>query len=111
MQADQQWSAGSALRDAQLRIAARPAPDQLAQHLNERYGLTVTGLTELDLGVYRLDHADGPAWVARMFPPIRPQAAAAATRRSCSFWQIAPMDRSASPRLILSQKLTAIPSS
>jgi Ser/Thr protein kinase RdoA (MazF antagonist) len=77
MQVDQQSSAGSALRDAQLRIAARPAPENLAQHLGERYGLAVTGLTELDLGVYRVDHADGPAWVARAFPAIRPQAAAA----------------------------------
>jgi Ser/Thr protein kinase RdoA (MazF antagonist) len=77
MQADQRWSPGSALQDARLRIAARPAPDRLAQHLGERYGLVVTGLTELDLGVYRVDHADGPAWEARVFPPIRPQATAA----------------------------------
>ena len=78
MQADQRWSAGSALRDARLRIAARPAPDRLAHHLGERYALAVTGLTELDLGVYRVEHAAGPPWVARVFPPIRPQAAATA---------------------------------
>jgi hypothetical protein len=78
MQADQRRPVGSALRDARLRIAARPAPDRLAQHLGERHGLAVTGLTELDLGVYRVDHADGPPWVARVFPPIRPKAAAAA---------------------------------
>jgi len=77
MQLDESRSVGSALRDARLRIAARPAPDRLAQHLGQRYGLAVTGLTELDLGVYRVDHADRPAWVARVFPPIRPQAAAA----------------------------------
>jgi Ser/Thr protein kinase RdoA (MazF antagonist) len=58
-------------------MAARPSPDRLAQHLGERYGLAVTGLTQLDLGVYRVARADGPAWVARVFPPIRPHSAAA----------------------------------
>jgi Ser/Thr protein kinase RdoA (MazF antagonist) len=76
MPADQPSPNGSALRDARLRIAARPGPDRIAQHLRERYGLAVTGLTELDLGVYRVDHAEGPAWVARVFPPIRAQDAA-----------------------------------
>ena len=85
MQPDQRWSAGSALQHARLRIAARPASDRLAQHLGERYGLAVTGLTELDLGVYRVDHAGGPAWVARVFPPIRPQAAAAGDAQILQF--------------------------
>jgi hypothetical protein len=65
---------GSALRDARLRIAPRPPPNRLTQHLQDRYGLAVAGLTELDLGVYRVDHADGAPWVARVSrPPGRRQ--------------------------------------
>lgn len=39
--------------------------DGLAAHLTERYGIRVTGLAALDVGVYRVD---GPDWVARVFP-------------------------------------------
>jgi hypothetical protein len=46
--------------------------DGLAGHLAARYDIEVTGLTELDLGVFRVDRADGDAWVARVFPAIRP---------------------------------------
>jgi aminoglycoside phosphotransferase (APT) family kinase protein len=42
--------------------------DGLAGHLTERYGIRVTGLTELDTGVYRVE---GPDWVARVFPETR----------------------------------------
>lgn len=66
---------GSALHDARLRIAPRSAPERIAQHLRDRYGVAVAGLTELDLGVYRVDRDDGPAWVARVFPRVRPLAA------------------------------------
>jgi len=54
----------TAFDDARRRIAARPASDRIARHLQARYRIAVTGLTELDLGVYRVDWADGPAWVA-----------------------------------------------
>jgi hypothetical protein len=37
----------------------------------------VAGLTELDLGVYRVDRREGPAWAARLFPAARPVQAAA----------------------------------
>jgi aminoglycoside phosphotransferase (APT) family kinase protein len=48
--------------------------DGLAGHLTERYGIRVTGLAELDTGVYRVD---GPNWVARVFPetPVLPDVA------------------------------------
>jgi Ser/Thr protein kinase RdoA (MazF antagonist) len=46
----------------------------LATHLVRRYGIQVTGVTELDRGVYRVDRPDGPAWVARVFGPERPAA-------------------------------------
>jgi Ser/Thr protein kinase RdoA (MazF antagonist) len=69
--------ADTALEDARGRIAARPARDRIARHLEARYGITVAGLAELDLGVYGVERADGPAWVARVFPAARPRHAAA----------------------------------
>ena len=44
--------------------------DGLADHLHETYGIEVTGITQLSphgAGVFRVDRADGPAWVARLF--------------------------------------------
>jgi Ser/Thr protein kinase RdoA (MazF antagonist) len=67
----------TALDVARRRIAARPADDRIAGHLQARYGIAVSGLTELDLGVYRVDRADGPDWVARVFPAARAESAAA----------------------------------
>jgi Ser/Thr protein kinase RdoA (MazF antagonist) len=68
----------STARDgARQRIAAAPALDRLAGHLQARYSVEVSGLTELDLGVYRVDRADGPAWVARVFPATRAESVAA----------------------------------
>ncbi|MGP8159628.1 MAG: hypothetical protein ACLQGJ_00165, partial [Candidatus Dormibacteria bacterium] len=32
----------------------------------------MSGVTELDLGVLRVDRRDGPSWVARVFPASRP---------------------------------------
>jgi hypothetical protein len=48
----------------------------LPAHLEARYGIQVARLTELDLGVYRVDRRDGPDWVARVFAADRPLAAA-----------------------------------
>jgi aminoglycoside phosphotransferase (APT) family kinase protein len=42
--------------------------DGLAGHLTECYGIRVTGLAELDTGVYRVGGQD---WVARVFPEMR----------------------------------------
>jgi Ser/Thr protein kinase RdoA (MazF antagonist) len=58
-------------------MAPRPADDRIAEHLQAVHGIVVAGLTGLDLGVYRVDRDDGPAWVARVFPAARPQEAAA----------------------------------
>src|ERR1035438_8738988 len=44
----------------------------LPSHLESRYGSRVAQLTELDLGVFRVDRRDGPSWVARVFPAARP---------------------------------------
>jgi Ser/Thr protein kinase RdoA (MazF antagonist) len=56
------------------RIAARRGVPELAAHLGEAYGTEVTEIAQLDLGVYRVDRADGPSWVARLFPDVRPRA-------------------------------------
>jgi aminoglycoside phosphotransferase len=56
------------------RIAARRGVPKLAAHLGEAYGTEVTEVAQLDLGVYRVDRADGPSWVARLFPDVRPRA-------------------------------------
>ncbi len=68
---------GDALRAARSRIAPRPANDRIAEHLHAHHRITVAGLTELDLGVYRVDRVDGPAWVARVFPAARSHEAVA----------------------------------
>jgi methyltransferase (TIGR00027 family) len=54
----------------------RGAPS-LGEHLARRYGIEVRRVTPLDVGVWRVERTDGPAWVARMFPDRRPEAAAA----------------------------------
>jgi hypothetical protein len=51
-----------ALDDARRRIAARSARDRIARHLESLYGVSVSGLSELELGVYRVDRVEGPAW-------------------------------------------------
>jgi Ser/Thr protein kinase RdoA (MazF antagonist) len=55
----------------------RVGVDQLPLHLNATYGIEVTRVEELDLGVYRVDRAGGGSWVARLFPGERPAAQAA----------------------------------
>jgi Ser/Thr protein kinase RdoA (MazF antagonist) len=45
----------------------------LQAHLEAHYGIEVRGIAELDAGVFRIDRADGPSWVARVFPPARPR--------------------------------------
>jgi methyltransferase (TIGR00027 family) len=49
----------------------------LPEHLEDAYGITVTGAKELDAGVVRVQHEDGSAWIARVFPGHRPHEAAA----------------------------------
>jgi Ser/Thr protein kinase RdoA (MazF antagonist) len=50
---------------------------RLRSHLETSYGIEVSGLAELDAGVFRVARADGPDWVARLFPAARPAGAAA----------------------------------
>lgn len=50
-----------------------PRVDGLGRHLEDRYGVEVTQVVTLDLGVLRVDRRDGSRWVARVFPAARPR--------------------------------------
>ena len=58
------------------QVFARTAVDQLPAHLEQQYGIEVTAVTGLDVGVYRVARAGAPDWVARVFPAARPVSAA-----------------------------------
>ena len=49
-----------------------PEVTRLREHLESQYRIEVAGLSELDLRVFRVDRRDGPSWVARCFPSVRP---------------------------------------
>jgi Ser/Thr protein kinase RdoA (MazF antagonist) len=54
----------------------RSGISRLPVHLGQTYGIEVAQVAELDVGVYRAVRRDGPDWVARVFPAVRPVAAA-----------------------------------
>jgi Ser/Thr protein kinase RdoA (MazF antagonist) len=55
-------------------VLEQPRVEGLKGHLEERYGVEVAGLVQVDLGVFRVDRRDGSRWVARVFPATRPLA-------------------------------------
>lgn len=59
---------GSVIRD----VYRRPGTEGLAPHLHERYGVVVTGLGRLDVGVFRVELEHGESWVARAMLLSRP---------------------------------------
>ena len=67
--------------DGNLIRFGSPMPSQTGErlrlHLEARYGIDVTAMTDLDVGVWRVGRADGPDWVARWFPAGRPAEAVA----------------------------------
>jgi Ser/Thr protein kinase RdoA (MazF antagonist) len=67
------------------RMDQRSGVDTLPEHLETAYGITVTKLSQLDVGVFRVDQADpgnqgrpGKPLVARLFSAARPDGAAEA---------------------------------
>jgi Ser/Thr protein kinase RdoA (MazF antagonist) len=47
---------------------------RLPTHLRDRYAIDVTKVSAIQGGhLFRVDRGDGPSWVARPFPPARPQ--------------------------------------
>jgi Ser/Thr protein kinase RdoA (MazF antagonist) len=53
-------------------VYRRPGADALPAHLEDRYGIRVTATARLNAGVFRVERADGPPWVARLFLSGRP---------------------------------------
>lgn len=54
------------------KMLSRRGGETLGAHLEDTYGVLVTRMKELDLGVHRVERADGSIWVARVFPASRP---------------------------------------
>ncbi len=53
------------------RMQYRSGSDAIASHLQSDYGVVVTSTRKLDLGVHRVDLADGASWIGRIFPAVR----------------------------------------
>lgn len=49
----------------------RTGTGTLAAHIEATYGVPVTDMRQLDLGVHRVERADRTVWVARVFPAAR----------------------------------------
>ena len=61
------------------RMFERDGVDTLPAHLESAYGIAVAKLSQLDVGVFRVDRGDnGAPLVARLFPAARPHEAAEA---------------------------------
>ena len=54
------------------RMYGRRGTAGLDGHLRVHYGISVTGLRELDVGVFHVQRDDGPDWIARVLAPERP---------------------------------------
>jgi len=67
------WLVNDGVPVSAARLSAR-STEGLADHLAACHAVEVTGLTELDLGVFRVERAAGEPWVARVFPAVRPLA-------------------------------------
>jgi Ser/Thr protein kinase RdoA (MazF antagonist) len=55
----------------------RVSPEDLGRHLGERHGIAIRAVNRLEPhggSVFRIDRADGPPWVARVFHADRPLA-------------------------------------
>ncbi|HEX3789391.1 MAG TPA: hypothetical protein VHW44_16125 [Pseudonocardiaceae bacterium] len=65
---------GDSMAEFVERADRRVGEQRLPAHLEARYGIQVDRMTELDIGVFRIDRSDGPDWVARVFPASRPLA-------------------------------------
>ena len=50
---------------------SRSHAEDLGAHLEEVYGIEVSKIEELDLGVHRVDRRGGPSWIARVFSRAR----------------------------------------
>lgn len=61
------------------RMFQREGVDTLPAHLEQAFGISITKVSQLDVGVFRIDRSDeGASLVARLFSADRPYAAAEA---------------------------------
>lgn len=58
------------------KVYGRSRATELAVHLSNRYGIQISGVAKLDVGVYRVDRRQDPSWVARLFSSARTKEAA-----------------------------------
>ena len=59
------------------RMYTRVGLEGLPAHLETTYGITVSEVESLDVGVFRIARRDGPTWIARVFSAQRPAKATA----------------------------------
>jgi Ser/Thr protein kinase RdoA (MazF antagonist) len=72
-------SSASVFDSVLQRMYQREGVDTLPAHLEKTYGITVTKMSQLDVGVFRVDRGNnGPPLVARLFSAARSYAAAEA---------------------------------
>ena len=63
--------AGGGVATYRAAVGKRTGIKLLPDHLHRAYGIDVTAMKQLDIGVFRVDRSDGPTWVARMFSAAR----------------------------------------
>lgn len=75
---DQRYTeALSDLEGVGARMFHEPAAERLLAHLRGHYGIDAVAVTKASRHndhVFRIDRRDGDPWIARVFPPARPQA-------------------------------------
>lgn len=69
---------GSVFDSVLRRMYEREGVDTLAAHLQATCGIAVTRMSQLDVGVFRVDRHEATPLVARLFPSARSHAAAEA---------------------------------
>jgi Ser/Thr protein kinase RdoA (MazF antagonist) len=62
---------GNLIRFGSPLLAPSSLDERLRSHLERGYGIEISKVSELDVGVFRVDRRDGPSWVARVFPLTR----------------------------------------
>jgi Ser/Thr protein kinase RdoA (MazF antagonist) len=72
---DQPPASGTTIADFQ-RLHTRTAIDRVPEHLANQYGVEVRWSVQLDVGVLRVELRNAPSWIVRVFPSLRPRAAA-----------------------------------
>lgn len=64
------------LEGLQDRMIHEPSPEHLLAHIRDHHridAISATRISQHKTYVFRIDRADGDPWIARAFPPARPQ--------------------------------------